>query len=81
MQNPFTRFIINASKFSIGLGNVDNTSDINKPVSTAQAAADTAVLNAANAHSDSLTLVLWDDRGSFDASVNTFPTTGGSGTA
>jgi hypothetical protein len=27
------------------------------------------------------TLGLWDDRGNFDASVNTFPTTGGSGTA
>jgi hypothetical protein len=32
---------------SLGLGNVNNTSDANKPVSTAQAAADTAVQNAA----------------------------------
>lgn len=31
------------TKSQVGLGNVDNTSDINKPVSTAQAAADTAV--------------------------------------
>lgn len=37
-------------KGDVGLGNVDNTSDANKPVSTAQAAADTAVAaNAANA--------------------------------
>jgi len=31
------------TKTTIGLGNVDNTSDINKPVSTAQATADSAV--------------------------------------
>lgn len=30
---------------------------------------------------DTITLGLWDDRGSFDASVNTYPTSGGSGTA
>ncbi len=36
-------------KADIGLGNVDNTSDANKPVSTAQAAADTAVASAAAA--------------------------------
>lgn len=35
------------TKSQIGLGNVDNVSDANKPVSTAQAAADTAVANAA----------------------------------
>ena len=33
----------NVTKSQVGLGNVDNTSDVNKPVSTAQAAADTAV--------------------------------------
>lgn len=38
----------------VGLGNVDNTSDVNKPVSTAQAAADTAATNAAKAYADSL---------------------------
>ena len=32
---------------AVGLGNVNNTSDASKPVSTAQAAADTAVANAA----------------------------------
>lgn len=35
------------TKTQVGLGNVDNTSDVNKPVSTAQAAADTVVANAA----------------------------------
>lgn len=34
-------------KAAVGLGNVDNTSDANKPVSTAQAAADAATLAAA----------------------------------
>lgn len=45
------------------------------------AAADTATLNSAKSYADGLVVGLWDDRGSFDASVNTFPTTGGSGTA
>lgn len=36
-----------SARTNLGLGNVDNTSDLDKPVSTAQAAADTAVLNAA----------------------------------
>lgn len=42
------------TKAQVGLGNVDNTSDVNKPVSTAQAAADTTVLNSAKAYADSL---------------------------
>jgi hypothetical protein len=36
-----------AAKVLLGLGNVDNTSDANKPVSTAQATADGAVASAA----------------------------------
>ena len=36
------------TKADVGLGNVDNTSDANKPVSTAQAAADTASRARAN---------------------------------
>ncbi len=39
-------------KGDVGLGNVDNTSDANKPVSTAQAAADAAVAAAAQAYAD-----------------------------
>lgn len=72
---------ITMDKSEVGLGNVDNTSDANKPVSTLQAAADAATLASANAYSDSLVIGLWDDRGNFDASVNAYPSTGGSGSA
>jgi hypothetical protein len=37
--------------------------------------------STAKSYADTLVIGLVDDRGSFDASVNTFPTTGGSGTA
>lgn len=37
------------TKSVVGLSNVDNTSDVNKPVSTAQATADAAVLSSAQA--------------------------------
>lgn len=63
----------------LGLGNVNNTGDLDKPVSTAQASADTAILNQAKAYADSLVTGLWDDRGNYDATTNTFPATGGSG--
>jgi len=43
--------VVTLVKADIGLANVDNTSDVNKPVSTAQATADTATLNAATAAS------------------------------
>lgn len=69
------------TKADIGLGNVDNTSDVNKPVSTAQAAADTAVLNASKSYADGLVTGLLDDRGNYDASSNLFPSSGGSGVA
>ena len=36
---------------------------------------------ATQAYADALVVGLWDDRGNYDASVNTFPATGGSGTA
>lgn len=62
-----------------GISNVDNTLDANKPVSTAQAAADAATLNSAKTYADGLVVGLWDDRGNFNASTNAFPTTGGSG--
>jgi hypothetical protein len=69
------------TKSSLGLSNVDNTSDANKPVSTLQAAADAAVLATAQSYADSLVVGLLDDRGNYNASTNLFPTTGGSGTA
>jgi len=37
--------------------------------------------SAAKSYADGLVIGLVDDRGNFDASVNTFPTTGGSGTS
>lgn len=46
--------IPNITKYSVGLGNVDNTTDTDKPVSTAQAVADTAVLIAAKAYADAI---------------------------
>ena len=36
---------------------------------------------ATTAYADNLVVGLWDDRGNYDASVNTFPATGGSGDA
>jgi hypothetical protein len=45
--------ILAFTKGDIGLGNVDNTSDANKPVSTAQAAADAAVASAASSDATS----------------------------
>ena len=41
----------------------------------------TAAISTSNAYADSLVVGLWDDRGNYDASTNTYPTTGGSGTA
>jgi hypothetical protein len=48
---------------------------------TARIAGDAATLASANTYSDGLVLNLWDDRGNFDASVNAYPSSGGSGTA
>jgi hypothetical protein len=42
------------TKSQVGLGNVDNISDVNKPVSTAQASADAVVLSTAESYSDGL---------------------------
>lgn len=76
-----TFFQSGLTKSSVGLGNVDNTSDVNKPVSTAQAAADLAAENNAKTYADGLVIGLWDDRGNFDASINAYPSSGGSGSA
>lgn len=42
---------------------------------------DVTNLNAAKAYADGLVVGLWDDRGNFNASVNAYPSSGGSGTA
>ncbi|MET3134953.1 hypothetical protein AAKU55_005256 [Oxalobacteraceae bacterium GrIS 1.11] len=43
------------------------------------ASGDAAALTAANAYAESLVVGLWDDRGNYNASINTFPIAGGSG--
>ena len=45
--NGYTGTVV-LTKSDVGLGSVDNTADVNKPVSTAQAAADAAVASAAS---------------------------------
>lgn len=49
----FTGTVSGITAGMVGLGNVNNTSDVNKPVSTAQAAADAAVLASAEADATS----------------------------
>lgn len=44
--------ISDITKAQVGLSNVDNTSDINKPVSTAQAAADATILSTSKSYTD-----------------------------
>lgn len=69
-----------STKSAVGLSNVDNTSDINKPVSTSQATADTAILNAAKAYTDSSSLGHLIDVGEYSVSLtNAYPITGGTG--
>lgn len=46
--NGYSTPSVTLGKADIGLGNADNTSDVNKPVSTAQAAADTVAKARAN---------------------------------
>lgn len=67
-------FIDNLTKTAVGLGNVDNTSDVNKPVSTAQAAAIQAAIddlvNGAPGTLDTLQEIaaaLADDQNALDA--------------
>jgi hypothetical protein len=79
-------------KAAVDLSNVDNTSDANKPVSSAQQSALNSKYDASNpsgfqtaaqvtATVTAAVVGLFDDRGNYDASVGTFPTTGGSGSA
>lgn len=47
-----TKTALSLVKGDVGLGNVDNTADANKPVSTAQAAADATILSTAEGYAD-----------------------------
>ncbi len=80
------------NKTAVGLSNVDNTSDENKPVSNSTQSALNSKYDASNPSGfqtaaqvasaiTSAVTGLYDDRGNYDASSNTFPTTGGSGSA
>ncbi len=77
----FTGTVSGITKTMVGLSNVDNTSDVNKPVSTAQATSISAAQTAAQTYADGLVVGLWDDRGNYSASGNVFPSSGGSGSA
>jgi hypothetical protein len=78
----FTGTVSGITKAMVGLSNVDNTSDANKPVSTLQAAGDAAAQAAAEAYADGLVVGLWDDRGNYDPTATSdYPASGGSGTA
>lgn len=81
-------------KADVGLSNVYNLAPIDMPVSTAQATANTATLNSAKSYSDSgdtttltsakayadsLVAGLFDFRGDYNASGNTYPTSSNNG--
>lgn len=81
---------------TLGLENVDNTSDADKPVSALQAAAisdgvqeakdyadsqDVINLDAAKDYADALSTSALRDCGNFDASGGAYPSTGGTGVA
>jgi hypothetical protein len=92
--------VVVLTKANIGLGNVDNTSDANKPISTLTQTAlnlkedlsnksSTTSLGTSNTlyptqgavktYVDGLFVGVFNYRGAYDASGNTFPATGGSG--
>ena len=53
-ENSYRTGNVNITKANIGLGNVDNTSDANKPVSTAQQTAINTALSSAKSYADGL---------------------------
>lgn len=58
-----TKTFKDLNKAAVGLPNVDNTSDVGKPVSTAQQAAITASLTSAKAYTDAFSTALDGDAG------------------
>lgn len=63
-----TKTALSLVKGDVGLGNVDNTSDVNKPVSTAQATADAATLTSAEGYTDTkITAEVSRANGAYDA--------------
>jgi hypothetical protein len=79
-------FILNFNNRSAGLGINTNTNYLylkttNLSGDVILEAPTTGGTIATQAYADSLVVGLWDDRGSFDASVNAYPSSGGSGSA
>ena len=72
---------ISLPKSSIsGINNIDNTSDVNKPVSISQATAIQIALNTAKAYMDTSSLGHLIDVGEYAVSItNAYPITGGTG--
>lgn len=62
-------------------GVVDNTDPANPIINADLFGSAAAAQAAAEAYADALVVGLWDDRGNYDASVNAYPSSGGSGTA
>jgi hypothetical protein len=79
IANPtFTGTVGGVTKGMVGLGNVDNTSDLAKPISTATQSLITAVNNSANSNIASLASSVGDDIYDVNQRVNTkFNTSGG----
>lgn len=73
-----------AQAAAIATASADATTKANAAIVTAAADATTkanAAQTAAQSYADNLVVGLLDDRGSYDASTNLFPSTGGSGSA
>lgn len=65
----------NTTKSQVGLGDVNNTSDINKPVSTAQATANALILSTANSYTDAKVSTVYKFKGSV-ANFASLPSSG-----
>lgn len=70
---------ITLTSADVGLGNANNTADVDKPVSGPQAAADDAILIAAKTYAESLIASAFIFIGEYDASSDEYPNSGGTG--
>lgn len=78
--NSLAYIFVNSSNI-IGFENVDNTSDLNKPVSTLQQAAINSALQSAKDYTDTKDIGHYIDVGEYAVNItNAYPTTGGTGT-
>jgi len=80
--SPWVDLLYSGSPKSVitGIENVNNTSDVNKPVSTLQATAIQTALNTAKAYTDTSRLGHLIDVGEYSVAIsNAYPISGGSG--